>query len=137
MFHQLTEDEIVTIVDLMMEKLDERLRDKDMGIELTVAGKALLAKKGYDPVLGARPLRRTIQREIEDPVSEKILFGELRPGQLVLVDATGTGPDDPAAEFTFSGSDKATLPDAPPVETAGTAGPAGPGTTATGTADTA
>ncbi len=133
-FHQLTEDEIVTIVDLMIEKLDERLRDKDMGIELTVAGKALLAKKGYDPVLGARPLRRTIQREIEDPVSEKILFGELRPGQLVLVDATGTGPDDPAAEFTFSGSDKATLPDAPPVEAAGTAGTA---TTAPGTADTA
>ncbi len=119
-FHQLTEDEIVTIVDLMMEKLDERLRDKDMGVELTVAGKALLAKKGYDPVLGARPLRRTIQREIEDPVSEKILFGELRPGQLVVVDATGTGPDDPAAEFTFTGSDKAALPDAPPVETAGT-----------------
>ncbi len=133
-FHQLTEDEIVTIVDLMIEKLDERLRDKDMGIELTVAGKALLAKKGYDPVLGARPLRRTIQREIEDPLSEKILFGELRPGQLVLVDATGTGPDDPAAEFTFSGSDKATLPDVPPVETAGTAGT---GTPAPGTADTA
>jgi ATP-dependent Clp protease ATP-binding subunit ClpC len=119
-FHQLTPDEIVTIVDLMMDKLDERLRDKDMGIELTVAGKALLAKKGYDPVLGARPLRRTIQREIEDPVSEKILFGELRPGQLVLVDATGTGADDPEAEFTFTGSDKAALPDAPPIETAGT-----------------
>jgi ATP-dependent Clp protease ATP-binding subunit ClpC len=118
-FHQLTEDEIVTIVDLMVAKLDERLRDKDMGVELTVAAKALLAKKGYDPVLGARPLRRTIQREIEDPVSEKILFGELRPGQLVLVDATGTGPDDPEAEFTFVGSEKATLPDTPPVETAG------------------
>jgi ATP-dependent Clp protease ATP-binding subunit ClpC len=128
-FHQLTEEEIVTIVDLMVDKLDERLRDKDMGVELTVAAKSLLAKKGYDPVLGARPLRRTIQREIEDPISEKILFGELRPGQLVVVDATGTGPDDPSAEFTFTGSEKTTLPDAPPVETAGTgSGPTAPGT---------
>jgi ATP-dependent Clp protease ATP-binding subunit ClpC len=133
-FHQLTQEEIVTIVDLMVDKLDERLRDKDMGVELTVAAKALLAKKGYDPVLGARPLRRTIQREIEDPVSEKILFGELRPGQLVVVDATGSGPDDPAAEFTFTGSEKATLPDAPPVETAGTGPAAG---TASGAAETA
>ena len=85
------QDEIVTIVDLMVAKLDERLRDKDMGIELTPGAKALLAKKGYDPVLGARPLRRTIQREIEDVLSEKILFGELTPGQIVLVDAEGEG----------------------------------------------
>jgi ATP-dependent Clp protease ATP-binding subunit ClpC len=118
-FHQLTQDEIVTIVDLMVDKLDDRLRDKDMGVELTTAAKALLAKKGYDPVLGARPLRRTIQREIEDPVSEKILFGELRPGQLVLVDTTGDASE-PDAQFTFTGADKAALPDAPPVETAGT-----------------
>ncbi len=77
-FHQLTQDEIVTIVDLMLAKLDQRLRDKDMGIELTRAAKDLLAERGYDPVLGARPLRRTIQREIEDVLSEKILFGDLR-----------------------------------------------------------
>jgi ATP-dependent Clp protease ATP-binding subunit ClpC len=117
-FHQLSPEEIVVIVDLMIDKLDERLRDKDMGVELTTAAKALLAKKGYDPVLGARPLRRTIQREIEDPMSEKILFGELRPGQLVLVDVEGEGE---ALQFTFAGTDKAPLPDAPPVETAGTA----------------
>jgi ATP-dependent Clp protease ATP-binding subunit ClpC len=118
-FHQLTPEEIVIIVDLMIEKLDERLRDKDMGVELTTAAKALLAKKGYDPVLGARPLRRTIQREIEDPMSEKILFGELRPGQLVLVDVEpGEGDTE---QFTFAGTDKAPLPDSPPVETAGTA----------------
>jgi ATP-dependent Clp protease ATP-binding subunit ClpC len=132
-FHQLTVDEIVTIVDLMVNKLDERLRDKDMGVELTVSAKALLAKKGYDPVLGARPLRRTIQREIEDPISEKILFGDLRPGQLVVVDSTGSGPDDPSAEFTFNGSEKASLPDAPPVETAGT----GTASTGTGASETA
>ena len=85
-FHQLTEDEIVTIVDLMMDKLDERLRDKDMGVELTVAGKALLAKKGYDPVLGARPLRRTIQRMIQDPLALQILEGVILPGDHVRVD---------------------------------------------------
>ena len=116
-FHQLTQDEIVEIVDLMLAKLDERLRDKDMGIELTPAAKQVLAKKGYDPVLGARPLRRTIQREIEDVLSEKILFGEVRPGQIVLVDVTGEGDE---ASFTFAGEQKAALPDAPPVETAGT-----------------
>ena len=90
-FHQLTQEEIITIVDLMLAKLDERLRDKDMGLELTQPAKDLLAKKGYDPVLGARPLRRTIQREIEDVLSEKILFGEVRPGQIVLVGTEGEG----------------------------------------------
>ncbi len=115
-FHQLTPAQIVTIVDLMLAMLDERLHDKDMGIELTSAAKELLATKGYDPVLGARPLRRTIQREIEDVLSEKILFGEVRPGQIVLVDVTGEGDE---TTFTFAGEAKAALPDAPPVETAG------------------
>ena len=79
-FHQLTEEEIVEIVDLMSARLEGQLSNKDMGLELTADAKALLAKKGYDPVLGARPLRRTIQREIEDTLSEKILFSELGPG---------------------------------------------------------
>ena len=100
----------------MIAKLDERLKDKDMGIELTPAAKELLAKKGYDPVLGARPLRRTIQREIEDALSEKILFGELRPGQIVVVDVEGEGDE---ATFTFRGEEKSALPDAPPIEVAG------------------
>ena len=68
---------------------------------LTPAAKNLLATKGYDPVLGARPLRRTIQREIEDVLSEKILFGELKSGEIVAVDATGEGKDD---TFTFEGT---------------------------------
>ena len=88
-FHQLTEEDIIQIVDLMIAKVDERLKDRDMGIELSPDAKELLAKKGYDPVLGARPLRRTIQREIEDMLSEKILFGELRPGHIVVVDTEG------------------------------------------------
>ena len=64
-----------------------------MGIELTAAAKVLLAEKGYDPVMGARPLRRTIQREIEDQLSEKILFGELTSGHIVVVDVEGEGEE--------------------------------------------
>jgi ATP-dependent Clp protease ATP-binding subunit ClpC len=110
-FHQLSQEEIVSIVDLMVAKLDERLRDKDMGIELTVAAKQLLATRGYDPVMGARPLRRTIQREIEDQLSEKILFGEIKPGELILVDVQGEGAE---STFTFRGEPKSALPDVPP-----------------------
>jgi ATP-dependent Clp protease ATP-binding subunit ClpC len=119
-FHQLTEDEIVTIVDLMSARVDAQLRNKDMGLELTAAAKALLAKKGYDPSLGARPLRRTIQREIEDSLSEKILFSELGAGQIVVVD-TEVG-EDGKEQFTFRGEPKPdVVPDAPPTkEVAGT-----------------
>ncbi len=111
-FHQLAREEIVTIVDLMVAKVDERLKDRDMGLELLPAARTLLSERGYDPVLGARPLRRTIQREIEDNLSEKILFGELRAGQIVTVDVQGTGPQ---AQFTFEGVAKPeAVPDTPP-----------------------
>jgi ATP-dependent Clp protease ATP-binding subunit ClpC len=114
-FRKLTREEIVTIVDLMIAKVDGRLKDRDMGLELRPAAKALLAERGYDPVLGARPLRRTIQREIEDGLSEKILFSELKAGQIVIVDVEGTGPE---AQFTFKGVPKpGAVPDAPPAET--------------------
>ena len=112
-FPQLTQPEIIQIVDLMLAKLDTRLRDKDMGIELTPAAKLYLAEKGYDPVLGARPLRRTIQRDIEDVLSEKILYGDLKAGSIVLVDATGEGKE---RQFVFTGTPKTALPDSPPVE---------------------
>ncbi|WP_431844006.1 ATP-dependent Clp protease ATP-binding subunit [Calidifontibacter indicus] len=114
-FPQLSQEEIVQIVDLMVARLDERLKDKDMAIELTPTAKNLLAKRGYDPALGARPLRRTIQREIEDQLSEKLLYGELGAGEIVLVDATGEGKDD---TFTFKGSPRATAPDSLEAETA-------------------
>ena len=109
-FHQLTEAEIVQIVDLMIAQLDERLRAKDMGIELTTGAKSLLAKRGYDPVLGARPLRRTIQRELEDVLSEKMLFGDLKAGEIVLVDVSDETPE---ATFTFKGTAKTAMPDTP------------------------
>jgi len=107
-FHQLERDEIFEIVDLMIAKVDDRLKDRDMAIELALPAKELLSQRGYDPVLGARPLRRTIQREIEDMLSEKILFGELRPGTIVTVDTEGTGEE---AKFTFVSRSK---PDAVP-----------------------
>ena len=109
-FHQLSEAEIIQIVDLMIANLDERLRAKDMTIELTSAAKSLLASRGYDPLLGARPLRRTIQREIEDVLSEKILFGDVKPGEITLVDVEGEGT---TAKFTFRGVPKAEMPDTP------------------------
>jgi ATP-dependent Clp protease ATP-binding subunit ClpC len=109
-FHQLSEVEIIKIVDLMIANLDERLRARDMGIELTSAAKALLAKRGYDPLLGARPLRRCIQREIEDVLSEKILFGDVKAGEITLVDVK---TEDDKEIFTFTGTPKAELPDTP------------------------
>ena len=109
-FHQLTEKEIVQIVDLMIALLDERLKAKDMGIELKPSAKELLASRGYDPVMGARPLRRTIQREIEDILSEKILFGELKAGEIIVVDTEGEGVD---AKFTFAGEPKSSTPNTP------------------------
>jgi len=114
-FPPLTQAEIVTMVNLMLGSVESRLKDKDMELELTTAAKETLASRGFDPVLGARPLRRTVQREIEDTLAEKLLFGEVRPGQLVLVDVEGSGPD---ATFTFKGTPKAELelPDLPPVE---------------------
>jgi ATP-dependent Clp protease ATP-binding subunit ClpC len=109
-FHQLTKEQIISIVDLMIVNLDDRLKAKDMGIELTQGAKDLLAARGYDPLLGARPLRRVIQREIEDSLSERILFGELKAGEIIVVDVDGDGPD---ATFTFTGSPKAAMPDSP------------------------
>ncbi|MEY3089322.1 MAG: hypothetical protein RLZZ208_590, partial [Actinomycetota bacterium] len=109
-FHQLNQEEIIQIVDLMITNLETRLKEKDMGIELTSAAKSILAQRGYDPALGARPLRRTIQREIEDALSEKILFGDIKAGQIVLIDVEGEAGKE---TFTFKGMPKETLPDTP------------------------
>ena len=101
-FPQLSREEILQIVDLFIARLDTRLAAQGMSVTLTDAAKALLAERGYDPVLGARPLRRTIQSEVEDQLSERILFDELRSGQRVHVDVEGTGLE---AVFTFRGEE--------------------------------
>ncbi|NMD47934.1 MAG: ATP-dependent Clp protease ATP-binding subunit, partial [Propionibacterium sp.] len=109
-FHQLSQADIERIVDLMVGEIETRLRDKDMGIELTHAAKALIAKRGFDPVLGARPLRRAIQRDIEDILAEKILFADIHPGEIVVVDVAPEGSE---LAFTFNGVPKAQMPDVP------------------------
>ncbi|GBC86589.1 ATP-dependent Clp protease ATP-binding subunit ClpC1 [bacterium HR12] len=108
-FHSLTEEDVKKIVDLMMKRVREQLKAKDIDIELTDAAKTLLAQKGYDQALGARPLRRTIQRLVEDPLAEKILQKEFRPGQTIIVDAVDE-------EIVFEAP---TPPETPPVELAG------------------
>jgi ATP-dependent Clp protease ATP-binding subunit ClpC len=116
-FHQLSEDNILEIVDIMIARIEAQLRNKDMGMELTDGAKRFLANKGFDPVLGARPLRRTIQREIEDALSERILFNEITPGQIVLVDVEGDPADIDKSHLVFRGTTKPVeVPDAVPAD---------------------
>jgi len=99
-FPPLQKDEIKQIVDLMIAKLAKRMEAQDMHLQLSDGARELLADLGFDPVLGARPLRRAIQREIEDSLSERILFGEIQPGQVVTVGVEGEGKE---RKFTFNG----------------------------------
>ncbi|HET6939714.1 MAG TPA: ATP-dependent Clp protease ATP-binding subunit, partial [Nocardioides sp.] len=115
-FPPLSQEQIIHMVDNMIGAVETRLKDRDMRLELTQPAKNLLAERGFDPVLGARPLRRTVQREIEDVLAEKMLYGEVGPGQIVLVGVEGEGP---TATFTFEGQKVGELPDLPPFETAG------------------
>jgi ATP-dependent Clp protease ATP-binding subunit ClpC len=107
------------MVDLMMGRVAKALKNKDMTIELSDAARDLLGQRGFDPVLGARPLRRTIQREIEDQLSERILFDEIKAGQHVLVGVETEKGAEGSAEtkkFTFEGVEKPSLvPDVVPV----------------------
>ena len=90
-FHELAKEEVIQMVDLMLVRLAGQLESQGLGIELTVAAKEHLADKGYDPQLGARPLRRAIQRLIEDALSEKILYKQFTAGEIIVVDVE----DDP------------------------------------------
>jgi ATP-dependent Clp protease ATP-binding subunit ClpC len=84
-FHKLTKDEIKTIVDLMMKRVKEQMSEHETAIELTEEAKELLVDKGYDPAMGARPLRRAIQRFVEDPLADFVLGRSLKPGSTILV----------------------------------------------------
>jgi ATP-dependent Clp protease ATP-binding subunit ClpC len=112
-FHELSRAEVTEIVDLMIRRVRDQLDSQGLGLELTSAAKELLAEKGYDPQLGARPLRRAIQRLVEDPLSERILWKEFRAGETVIVDAE-------AGEIVFRSIEGI---EPPPVELA-EAGPA-------------
>ncbi|MCY4134579.1 MAG: ATP-dependent Clp protease ATP-binding subunit [bacterium] len=96
-FHELTREEVTRIVDLMIKRLQDQLEAQGIGLELTDSAKVLLALRGYDPTLGARPLRRAIQRLVEDPLSERLLWKEFRAGETILVDAEDD-PDEAGAE---------------------------------------
>ncbi len=97
-FHKLTKDEIKSIVDLMLTRVRENMKEMELQLDVTEAMKELLAEKGWDPAMGARPLRRAIQRYIEDPVADKVLGVTIAPGSTVIVDRLAEevkgGPDD-------------------------------------------
>ena len=99
-FHELTKDEVILIADLFITRLRDQLILQGLGLELSGAAQNFLADKGYDPELGARPLRRAIQHFIEDPLSEKILFKEFSAGQTIVIDVKD-GAEGP--ELTFEG----------------------------------
>jgi len=85
-FHELAQHEVRQIVDLMIKRVATQMANQGMGLELTDAAKDFVSIKGYDPTLGARPLRRALQRLVEDPLSEKLLYKEFRAGEIIIVD---------------------------------------------------
>lgn len=88
-FHKLSKEEIKTIVDLLLKRLREQMALHEASIELTDDAKEMLVEKGYDPAMGARPLRRAIQRHIEDPLADFVLGAELTPGSTIMIGRKG------------------------------------------------
>ncbi|HBX79145.1 MAG TPA: NDP-hexose 4-ketoreductase [Acidimicrobiaceae bacterium] len=110
-FSELSKPEVTLIVDFMIHRLGIQLAGQGMGIEVTEGAKLLLADRGYDPTLGARPLRRAIQRNIEDPLSEKLLWKEFRAGQIIRVDVAPDPEKEGEQIFTFEGLEGFTPPE--------------------------
>jgi ATP-dependent Clp protease ATP-binding subunit ClpC len=112
-FHTLSTVEITEIVDLLIKRVETQLESQGLGFELTNSAKLFLAEKGYDANLGARPLRRAIQRYVEDPLSEKILWKEFHAGDTIVVDTEGDeivfrsvqGVEPPPVELAGSGTE--------------------------------
>jgi len=102
-FGELSKPEVIQIVDFMIARVAVQLSGQGMGLEITDAAKLLLADRGYDPTMGARPLRRAIQRLVEDPLSEKLLWKEFRAGQIIRVDVAPDPEDATKQIFTFEG----------------------------------
>lgn len=90
-FHQLDQPQILSIVDLMMGLVRTELVEKEIELEITEAAKNYLAEHGFDPVLGARPLRRIIQTEVEDRLSDELLAGRIKAGEVAVIDVDDDG----------------------------------------------
>jgi ATP-dependent Clp protease ATP-binding subunit ClpC len=101
-FHKLDKEEIMSIVDLILRRLREQMATHEVAIELTEEAKELLVDKGYDPSMGARPLRRAIQRYIEDPLADYVLGRSLEPGSTILVGRTRTEDGEPGDEVDIT-----------------------------------
>jgi len=99
-FHELSKAEVTVIVDLLIKRTRTQLESQGIGLEITDAAKSVLVDRGYDPTLGARPLRRAIQRLVEDPLSERLLYKQFRAGEIVIVDAE-PDPESGKAEIVF------------------------------------
>ncbi|MGO8826285.1 MAG: AAA family ATPase, partial [Acidimicrobiales bacterium] len=115
-FHELSRAEVTEIVDLLMSRTVKQLSDQGIGLELTPAARTLLAEKGYDPQLGARPLRRAIQQLVEDPLSERILWKEFRVGETIVVDVEESPIDGEGPQLSFTAIEGI---QPPPLELAG------------------
>src|SRR5580765_1135329 len=116
-FHELSREEVVSMVDLMTKRLAGQLEGQALGLEITQSAKVFLAERGYDPTLGARPLRRAIQRLVEDSLSERILTKQFRAGEIVVVD-TEDDPDNPGKQRIGFRAIEGFTP--PPMELTGT-----------------
>jgi ATP-dependent Clp protease ATP-binding subunit ClpC len=101
-FHKLTKEEITTIVDLQMKRVREQMAQHEVAIELTDEAKGLLVEQGYDPAMGARPLRRAIQRVIEDPLADFVLGRSLEPGSTILVGRKVSEDGEPTSEVDIT-----------------------------------
>ncbi|MCC7078162.1 MAG: ATP-dependent Clp protease ATP-binding subunit [Acidimicrobiia bacterium] len=114
-FHELSRMEVKDIIDLLMRRVRDQLGSQSLQIELTESARELLVEKGYDPQLGARPMRRAIQRMVEDPLSERILWKEFHAGQMIIVDAED-------GEMVFRAVEAPGSPTPPEMESAGSEG---------------
>jgi ATP-dependent Clp protease ATP-binding subunit ClpB len=90
-FHPLSRDHLMRIVSLELDAVQRRLDERHIVLDVSDGAKALLGREGYDPVYGARPVRRVVQREVENPLARRIIAGEVRDGDTVHLEAAGAG----------------------------------------------
>ena len=111
-FHALTREHIVSIVDLMLNEVRKPMLEKGLSLEVTQAAKEWLGEKGFDPTFGARPLRRLIEREMEDTLSEGVIRGDYRPGQTIVVDVDNEDEENPKLAISVQSDETPELAEA-------------------------